>query len=236
MFDFNPLLPRISTVINKHFRTMITENPELSDAFPEPPMAALRQGPNLRSLLCRSKLPKVSRNPTRSTHRNSAGWKRCSASGGRGCNQCPYTPVSASSITSHVTGYTHQITEAINCTTERVIYAWKCTKCHTNFSVNTKNKIPDNSVQRTNEKASNYIGRTKRKLKKRIYEHTNYVNVKNIEEPSAQHFCKPGHKVHNMLALGIEQVRSLDPFILKAREHWLIKKFDSYRNGLNQEP
>ena len=57
-----------------------------------------------------------------------------------------------------------------------------------------------------------------------------------MEEPSAQHFCKPGHKVHNMLALGIEQVRSSDPFILKAREHWLIKKFDSYRNGLNQEP
>ena len=37
-----------------------------------------------------------------------------------------------------------------------------------------------------------------------------------------------------MLALGIEQVKSLDPFILKAREHWLTKKFDSYRNG--QEP
>ena len=118
-----------------------------------------------------------------------------------------------------------------------MIYAWKCTKCNFNFSVNSKNKIPDNSAfdQRTNDKASNYIGRTSRKLKKRIYEHTYYVNVKNLEEPSAQHFCKPGHKVHNLMAVGIEHVRSLDPFILKAREHWLIKKFDSLRNGLNQE-
>ena len=73
-------------------------------------------------------------------------------------------------------------------------------------------------------------------MKKRIYEHTNYVNVRNLEEPSAEHFCKPGHKVHNLLAVGIEKVRSHDPFILKAREHWLIKKFDSFRNGLNQEP
>ena len=86
VFDFNPLLPRIRTVINKHIRAMISENPELSKVFPDPPMAALRQGPNLRNLLCKSKLPKILRNPIRSTHRNSAGWKRCSASGGRSCN------------------------------------------------------------------------------------------------------------------------------------------------------
>ena len=77
---------------------------------------------------------------------------------------------------------------------------------------------------------------TKLKFKKRLYEHINYVNTRNLEEPSAEHFCKPGHKVHNLLAIGIEQVRNLDPFILKAREHWIIKKFDSFRNGLNQEP
>ena len=42
-----------------------------------------------------------------------------------------------------------------------------------------------------------------------------------MEEPSAEHFCKHGHKVHNLLAVGIEQVKSMDPFILKVREHWL---------------
>ena len=104
--------------------------------------------------------------------------------------------------------------------------------------MNTKNKTPENSIhdQTRNEKASNYVGRTTRKFKKRLYEHINYVNIRNIEEPSAEHFCKPGHKVHNLLAIRIEQVRNLDPFILKAREHWIIKKFDSFRNGLNQEP
>ena len=74
------------------------------------------------------------------------------------------------------------------------------------------------------------------KVKERGWGQIMKKNVKNLEEPSAEHFCKPGHKVHNLVALGIEQVRSMDPFILKAREHWLIKKFDSFRNGLNQEP
>ena len=63
VFNFNPLLPKVSTVINKHYRSMINENLELKEFFQEPPMAALRQGPNLRNLLCKSKLPKLSQNP-----------------------------------------------------------------------------------------------------------------------------------------------------------------------------
>ena len=141
----------------------------------------------------------------------------------------------ATSITSHVTGYTHNITTPINCNTERAIYACKCTKY--NFSINSNNKISNAPVHNNlnNDQASNYIGRTTRKLKKRIYEHTNYVNVKNLEEPSAEHFCKPGHKVHNLLAVGLVKVISSDPFILKAREHRLIKslillEMDSIKN------
>ena len=112
----------------------------------------------------------------------------------------------------------------------------KGTKCNFNSTVHSNHKVLNAQDHTTNEKATNYIGRTTRKFKKRLYEHINYVAVKNLEEPSAEHFCKPGHRAHNLLAVGIEQVRSMDPFILKAREHWLIKKFDSYRNGLNQEP
>ena len=33
-----------------------------------------------------------------------------------------------------------------------------------------------------------------------------------------------------------ENVKSTDPFVLKAREAFLIKKFDSFRNGLNKDP
>ena len=108
-FDYNPVLPKISKVMPKHHRTMIRDNPDLKKVFPQPPMASLRQGPNLRKLLCRATLPKISRNPSRTTHRTSAGWKRCSSTTGRQCPICPLTPVSALSVTSHLTKYTHTI-------------------------------------------------------------------------------------------------------------------------------
>ena len=58
----------------------------------------------------------------------------------------------------------------------------------------------------------------------------------NPSGPSGDHFNLPGHSQSDIQGLGIEHVRSTDPFILKAREALLIKKFDSFRYGLNQEP
>ena len=219
----------------KHYRTMISDNPELIEPFPKPPMAALRQGPSLRRILCKSKLYKVSRNPVRSTHRSSAGWKRCSASGRRQCPICPYTPNTATSITSHITGYTHHITSSINCQTENVVYAWKCTKCHENFTVNTNKRHVPTLNLRVNVKGSNYIGLSKRTFAKRFSEHRDYPKSGKVEEPSGQHFSLPGHSVSNLQGLAVEHVRNKDPFVLKAREAYLIQKFDSYRKGLNQE-
>ena len=121
VFDYNPPLPKISSVLAKHHCTMVNGNPKLSEVFPKPPMAALWQGPNLRRLLCKAKLTKITRNKPRAAHRSAAGWKRCSSFGGNPCNQCHYTPTSATSITSHITGYTHNITSSIYCKSENII-------------------------------------------------------------------------------------------------------------------
>ena len=67
-------------------------------------------------------------------------------------------------------------------------------------------------------------------------EHRDYAKFSKTEEPSGEHFNSAGHSFHNLQGLAVEQVRSKDPFILKARETMLIKKFDSFRNGLNKEP
>ena len=229
-------MPKIGSVIAKHYRTMVSDNPELLEPFPKPPMAALRQGPNLRRILCKSKLHKVSRNPTRATHRSSAGWKRCSASGKRQCPICPYTPNTATSITSHITGYTHHIKTPINCQTENIVYAWKCTKCNENFTINTNNSrhVPDINI-RVDKKGSNYIGLSKRRFSKRFAEHRDYPKSGRVDEPSGQHFTLPGHSVSNLQGLAVEHVKNKDPFVLKAREAFLIQKFDSYRKGLNKE-
>ena len=67
-------------------------------------------------------------------------------------------------------------------------------------------------------------------------EHRDYAKFQKTEEPSGQHFSKAGHSFHQIQGLAIEQVKNKDPFILKARESWYIRKFDCYRNGLNKEP
>ena len=214
---------------------MITDNPDLKKIFPQLPMASLRQGPNLRKLLCKSTRPKLSRNPTRASHRTTNGWRRCSTVTGRQCPVCPLTPVSALSVTSHLTQYTHTIKASINCKSENVIYIWKCTKCGHNFDINTSTNAQRSQNFNPNIEGSMYCGMTKRKFSVRMSEHRDYAKFHKTEEPSGSHFNNPGHSFHNIQGLAIEQVRSKDPFILKARENWLIKKFDCYRNGLNKE-
>ena len=49
-------------------------------------------------------------------------------------------------------------------------------------------------------------------------EHRDYAKFHKIEEPSGQHFSLPGHTFHQINGLAVEQVKSKDPFILKARE------------------
>ena len=85
------------------------------------------------------------------------------------------------------------------------------------------------------QKGTNYVGRTKRKFKQRMAEHRDYPKNGKIEEPSGEHFRLPRHAVSDLFSLAIENVISKDPFVLKAREAFLIKKFDSFKNGLNKD-
>ena len=161
------------------------------------------------------------------------GYTECT---GRQCAKCPYTPPTASSVTSHITGYTHHITTPIICTTENTIYLWKCTKCKINFSINKRNETLICPKAKADLIGSLYTSRTKWFFKTRLGEHLGYIGNENSEEPSRLHFSLPGHSKHDLQGLAIEQVRSKDPFVIKAREHKYIQLFDSYRRGLNQEP
>jgi peptide-methionine (R)-S-oxide reductase len=54
---YHPKLPSISSIIKKHYRTMIKDQ-TTKKIFPLPPMLAYKQPPNLRNKLCHAKLPK----------------------------------------------------------------------------------------------------------------------------------------------------------------------------------
>ena len=87
--DFNPRLPKLNEVFNKHFKAMLFKKPELKTTFDAPPIAALRHPPNLRKIICRSSLPTIKRGDrfTRNSHKSAPGWRKC----GKGSTTCcPY--------------------------------------------------------------------------------------------------------------------------------------------------
>ena len=72
-------------------------------------------------------------------------------------------------------------------------------------------------------------------FQKRFSDHRDYVKRGVTNEPSGEHFSSTGHDVSHMKGLVLEKVRDQDPYVLKAREHMYIKKFDTFRHGLNRE-
>ena len=215
-FDYNPSLPKIDNILKKHHKALLFTNPELKNIFKNPPMVAYRQPPNIRKLLCKSSLTKmknISKRPTRGTHTNTAGWRKCS----KPCPICPMTLPNSKQVTAQVTGYTHQIVDSVNCQTENCIYYWKC----------TKENCPDYPK-------CEYVGKTKRKFQIRFSEHRDYAKNMKLSEPSGDHFNKPGHSVHNLKGMVLEKVKSHDPFVLRIRESRLIKLFDTFNYGLNK--
>ena len=179
-------------------------------------MGALRQGSNLRKYLCRSKLFKSSRDThfQRNSRKNAAGWKKCA----KPCPVCPLTAQPKNTVNSEVSDYIHSIKTPVTCQSENVIYMWRCRK--------------ENCTQRPE---NFYIGMTKRKFQTRFSEHLGYIKSDKYNEPSGEHFSLPGHQLSDIEGIVLEQVRSDNPYILRAREELLIQKFDSYKFGLNRE-
>ena len=77
---------------------------------------------------------------------------------------------------------------------------------------------------------------TSRTFKQRMGEHRDYAKRDVLTEPAGEHFNQPGHTVADLKGQVIEKVKNLDPFILRARESQLIRKFDSFRQRQNREP
>ena len=62
------------------------------------------------------------------------------------------------------------------------------------------------------------------------------ANIRGVADMACNGAKIAYHSFHHFQGLAVERVQNKDPFILKAREAWLIKKFDCFRNGQNKEP
>ena len=101
----------------------MTRDNEYKEIFPEPPLVAYKQPPNLRLTLCRAALAQVSR-----PQRNQIGYKRCLKS----CNVCPYSFSTREKIAKETvskSGEKFLMKGLYNCQTQGIIYAISCLKC-----------------------------------------------------------------------------------------------------------
>lgn len=139
--------------------------------------------------------------------------------GGQGCTYCPFIQ-KGDTISSASTGKTHKIHSFTNCNTLYVIYAITCTTC---------------CIQ--------YVGRTTRRLKDRLYDH-----LYDIEKDHATNVARHWNQIHqkdtsSLVIQGIDKIvkplRGGDKFfcsILCKREvRWIFFLNTRRPLGLNYE-
>ena len=80
-----------------------------------------------------------------------------------------------------------------------------------------------------------YIGETKRMLHTRVAEHRGYVSKGETNQPRGAHFTKPGHSLADLRVTVIEHTRGRSAEYRKEREHYFIRRFDTYHKGLNKQ-
>ena len=67
-------------------------------------------------------------------------------------------------------------------------------------------------------------------------EHVGYIKSEIVSKATGFHFNLPGHDISHMCVTVLEKVKKCDTMYRKEREHFLIKKFDTFRNGMNKTP
>ena len=141
---------------------------------------------------------------TKNPRRMIPGMKNC----GKQCHACPYTKQIKEIKTP---SFTWKINKSVNCEDKNIIYLIQCNKCQ-----------------------EKYIGETERSMKERMGEHKTYIRKKHLNHPTGEHFNRPGHSIDNITITILEKVKVNDTQYRKEREKYLIKKFDTYYNGMNK--
>ena len=115
---YDPRLPQVQQIHNKHWRSMKVLDPRMSEVFPEPPMVAYRRQKNVKDFLVRSKIPPK---PKHQPKRKNNGMKRC----GKSCPACPFIK-EGKFIKKHKNNW--EIHGNLNCETKNLVYLIECNK------------------------------------------------------------------------------------------------------------
>ena len=137
---YHPKLPSLSKIIKKHWRTLI-KDPITKETFTLPPMVAFKQPPNLKSRLCKAKLPTSKQHQKRQIK----GMRSCN----KPCSICPYV-LKSKEFMSTTTKEKFIMTGDYMCTTKGVIYLTTCSKCLKQYVGQTGRRLVDRIKEHLN--------------------------------------------------------------------------------------
>ena len=117
--QYDPRLPSITSIVRRHWRSMVNQDPQMRDIFPMAPLVAYKVAPNLRAKLIRAKVPE--KVPTR-PKRQLKGMIKC---GKPSCATCPYVQT-GNGVNATATNFRVELTSQADCNTRNVCYAITC--------------------------------------------------------------------------------------------------------------
>jgi hypothetical protein len=203
---YDPRIPSLPYITRKHWRSMVSESDYLKSVFPEPPLISYKRQQNIKEKIVRAKVSK------QREARILKGMTKCGK-----CLACSYIKEGKTVLGRNYTGkkFIWKLGKSVSCGSSNVVYLVECDK---------------------DKCKKQYIGVTQQEFRDRIYQHIGYVRNKQTSRATGEHFNLPGHNIHNMKFTILEQIRSRDPLYGREREKLLIRKFNSFYNGINKEP
>ena len=203
---YDPRLPSITNIVRKHWRSMVTRDPNMKEVFPDPPLVAYKVAPNLRSKLIRAKVPaKPAARPRRVVH----GMSRC---GKANCQTCPYVQP-GKTFQATATHYKVDLNAQLDCNSKNICYAISC------------------DVPRCGQQ---YIGQTSKSLKERFGQHLGYVD-RNVEA-TGKHFNLPGHSKSDIRVTVVEKIHNIEVWMREEIESMHIRNANTFYKGINLKP
>ena len=128
---YDPRLPSVTQIVQKHWRSMVT-NPQMAEVFPAPPLIAYTRPKTLKDHLIRAKVPS-SKRPKRMI----PGMHKC---GKFSCRICPYVST-GKIIKAKYTNAVVQLSKSFDCQTTNVVYIVTCKKCKDQYIGQTKKHL-----------------------------------------------------------------------------------------------
>ena len=132
---YDPRLPSIPEIVNKHWRAMICQDQHLKEVFKCPPITAFKRQKNLKDKIIRAK---VADPPNLRPKRQTNGMKRC----GKMCSACPYIK-EGKDIDKFKGTEKWKINKPVNCETRNIVYLIECLKCNKRYIGESKRALKD---------------------------------------------------------------------------------------------